>query len=103
MNNLYLLAYYFKLRVILDDKIDNLGNGLIYMLSIIAYAAYAQGCQLPQVMVIYFGYRDIILITESGYDGLNYSSFVFEGLVLRYMQFYLTYASVHLLTNLKRV
>ena len=103
MNNLCLLAHYFQLRVVLDNKIDNLGNGLIYMLSIIAYAAHAQGCQLPQVMVIHFSYRDIILIAESGYYGLNYSSFVFEGLILGYMQFYFTYAGIHLLTNLKHV
>jgi len=86
MNNLCLLAHYFQFGVIVDNKIGNLGDGLVYMLSIIAYAAYTQGCQLPQVMVSHFSYRDIILIAEFGNDGFNYSSFSLKRLILGYMQ-----------------
>ncbi len=101
MNNLCLLAHNLQFGIVLDDKIDNLSNGLVYMLPIVAYAAYAQSCQLPEVMVLYFSYRDVVLVTKFGYKGLNYSSFILERLIFWYMQFYLTYAGIHLLTNLK--
>ena len=85
MYNLYFLAHNFCLWIVPADKINNAVNDFIYMLAFVADTTYTQSRHLPEVMVIYFSYRDIVLIPKFGDKGLKYLSLVFKRLISWYM------------------
>jgi hypothetical protein len=84
----------------MSNEIYNAGHYLINKLVIIADAAYAQCCYLPEVIIVNFSYGNIVMVPEPGDNGFNHAPFIFERLILWYMQFYLTYAGVHILNGL---
>jgi hypothetical protein len=65
------------------------------MLVVVADTGYAQSHQLPQILVIYLSYGDIVLTPKPRGNRLHYSPFILKRLTLRKMKFYPANTSIH--------
>ena len=65
------------------------------MLVMVADTSYAQGHQLPQILIIYLSYRDIILAPKPSDYRFHYSPFILERLTMRKVKFYPANTRIH--------
>jgi uncharacterized membrane protein (DUF373 family) len=56
VHNLYFVVHDFQFGIILLDVFDDIADYLVYVIITVADAADTDGCYLPQVVVVYFGY-----------------------------------------------
>jgi hypothetical protein len=95
VHNLYFVVHDFQLGIILLDVFDDIIDDLVYVVITVTDATDTYGCYLPQVMVVYFGNRDIILISQSRHQRFNNPTLLFQRVVFGYMYFDLKDSGVH--------
>ena len=89
------VVQYFYLETAIGYEGNYLGQGFVGVLLTVANAADADGGQLPEVVVVNFGDRDVKLVGDPGCDRFQNLSLAFQGLVFRNTEANLADTNVH--------
>jgi hypothetical protein len=65
VHNLYFVVHDFQFGIILFDVFNDIADNLVYVVIAVTDATDTDGCYLPQVVVVYFGNGDIVLISQA--------------------------------------
>jgi hypothetical protein len=95
VHNLYFVINDFQFGIVLLDVPDDVADSLVDMVVAVADTAYTQRGNLPQVMVIYFRNRNVVLVPQAGHQRLHNPTLLFQRMIFGKVYFNFKDSGVH--------